>query len=283
MQTLFTNPYYWLGNQELYKFSGEGIYQWYRLQSPNADLKYFSSIRNISIDGNTRKSLNKINEKPELSLRGIHLAALMLQSSNKADEKLATDYVQKVLADETNYNYGLAYEIVLRPNLTSLLTTRRNLLKAVIPSLNKNKIEEVLNLYLSSNYNVLNSGLINDIVNLWKEEGVLSIIEGITQIQSEKLNENISITKTSVPSLFDLIEAYCNRHPTTFKIIRRFLMRYAVFSQVTELKEKAESSLNSIQQGLREWLGSNQSVAVDMEITASKPREFINVQYITAK
>ena len=265
MQTLLTNPYYWLGNQELYDFVGEGIYQWYRLQSPNPEIKYSSSIRNISTNENMSGSLKKMNDKQELSLRGIHLAALMLQSNNKTKEKLATDYFRLALEDETNYNYNLALEIASRPNLTSLLTTRRNLLKAIIPSLNKNRIEEILNLYLNHNYNILNPDLIKEIVNLWSEEGVLSILEGITQLQIEKLDEEHSFAKSSVPSLFDLIEAYCNRHPTTFKRIRRFILKHAVFGTVSALKEKAESALHNIQQGLRDWLGQNQSVAVDME------------------
>ena len=265
MQTLLTNPYYWLGNQELFNFSGEGIYQWYRLQSPNPDIKYFSSTKNISADSKTVELLKKINDKQELSLKGIHLASLLLQSDDRTNEKLATDYFGLALEDETNYNYNLALEIASRPNLTSQLKTRRNLFKAIIPSLNKNRIEEILNLYLSYNYNIINADIINEIVNLWSEEGVLSILEEITQLHIEKLNNGQSFSKSPVSSLFELIEAYCNRHPTTFKRIRRFVLRYAVFSNITALKEKAESTVSNIQQGLREWLGPNQTVAVDME------------------
>ena len=52
---------------------------------------------------------------------------------------------------------------------------------------------------------------------------------------------------------------------TSFKRVRRFIMRYAVFSDLEELKQKAEKTLNNLKAGLREWLGKNQTVAVDME------------------
>ena len=40
-QVVLVNPFYWLGNSELIKFTDENIFQWYRLDGPHNDVQLY--------------------------------------------------------------------------------------------------------------------------------------------------------------------------------------------------------------------------------------------------
>lgn len=265
MQTFLTNPVYWMGNNDLYDFSGEAIYQWYRQQSAQPQIKYHSSLHNFKIDEQIKDDFNRINSKDEFSLHGLHLSVLILQSDDEQEHVIAASYLQKILADETIYNYSLALAIASRPNITNSLETRQKLFKAAVQNLSHARFEEIFLLFLSYNYNLIDEDTIEYLVGLKRGEDILYITKNIFQFQAEKLEVGESFENSPVASLLDLLEAYSFKHPTTFKRIRRFIMRYAVFSSSDELKQKADLTLINLKKGLREWLGTNQTVAVDME------------------
>ncbi|MCH7769951.1 MAG: GNAT family N-acetyltransferase [Bacteroidetes bacterium] len=265
MQMLLTNPYYWIGNNELLNFTGKSIFQWYRLQSVHESIRYHSSNRNVIIDPELQKTFNMISLKKEFSLEGIHSADLMLQSNDSEHQTKAVNYLQKILADETNYNYQFALEITSRPNLTESIETRRRMFKAVIVKLSKNSFEKILLQYIGLDHNLLNKETIDFIVNLGRGKELPEVAEGILQLEIEKLENGKSYEVSPVSSLFDLLEKHSLKHPTSFKQIRRFVMRYAVFSSSEKIKQKADTILTNLQQGLRLVLGKNQTVSVDME------------------
>jgi len=265
MQIFLTNPVYWIGNNDLFNFSGESIYQWYRGQLAQPGVKYHSSCHNIKIDEGVKNDFKRINSKDEFSLQGLQLSALILQSDEEKEHLAAAGYLQKILADETNYNYNFAMAIASRPNITGSLETRQKLFKAVVQNLNRARFEEIFLLFLSFNYNLINEDMIEYLIGLKRGEDILYITKNIFQLQAEKLETGESFENSYVASLLDLLEAYSYKHPTTFKRIRRFIMRYAVFSSSDKLKQKADLTLINLKKGLREWLGKNQTVAVDME------------------
>jgi long-chain acyl-CoA synthetase len=265
MQTFLTNPTYWIGNEELFAFSGDTIYQWYRQQSAQSKVKYDSADSNLSIDSQSKETFNRVNRKDEFSMKGLHLAALILQSDNEDEHIEAVKYLEKILSDETNYNYNLALEIACRPNITESLQTRRNMFKAAVKNLSRSEFEETFLLFLNLNYDLINKDIIDFLADLKRGEDVLQITKGILQLEIEKLEGGEPYEFSPVPSLLDLLEVYSFKHPTAFKRIRRFIMRYAVFSSLDMLRAKADSTLNKLKQGLREWLGTNQTVAVDLE------------------
>jgi len=83
-----------------------------------------------------------------------------------------------------------------------------------------------------------------------------------------KLNNGIrneTIEKTNFVHHFELITAYGVTHPQLFRRIRRFLMRISALEENLEMKKFADSSLNALIGGFREWLGANQKIAVDLE------------------
>ncbi|MCH7962355.1 MAG: GNAT family N-acetyltransferase [Bacteroidetes bacterium] len=265
MQILLTNPIYWIGNNDLFNFSGEAIYQWNRGQSAQSRVKYHSSIHNFEIDEQIKDDFKRIKSKGEFSLQGLYLSALILQSDDEQEHQAAAGYLQKILADETSYNYNLALAIASRPNITDSLETRLKLFKAAVQNLNRVRFEEIFLLFLNFNYNLIDEDIIEYLVGLRRGEDILYITKNIFQLQAEKLEAGESFENSPVSSLLDLLEAYSFKHPTTFKRIRRFIMRYAVFSSSDNLKQKADLTLINLKSGLREWLGKNQTVAVDME------------------
>jgi GNAT superfamily N-acetyltransferase len=65
--------------------------------------------------------------------------------------------------------------------------------------------------------------------------------------------------------MFELITAYGIRHPVNYRRVRRFLMRIALLTSDTILKDLVEKNLLALREGFREWLGPNQKVAIDVE------------------
>jgi len=265
MQILLTNPIYWIGNNDLFIFAGETIYQWNRGQSVQPQIKFISSCHNFKIDEQTKNDFYRINSKDEFSLTGLHIAALILQTDDEQEHADAADYLQKILGDETNYNYNLALAIASRPNITEPLETRLQLFKAVIQNLNRTRFQEIFMVFLGFNYNLINDNLIDYLVELKRGDDILFIAKNIFKLRAEKLKTGESFENSCLGSLLDLFEAYGFKHPTTFKRLSRFIMRYALFASSDELKHKAYSTLSNLRMGLREWLGKNQTVAVDME------------------
>jgi GNAT superfamily N-acetyltransferase len=265
MQPLLTNPLYWIGNKELLDFSGEAIYQWYRRQLAHPQIKYNSSNRNVKIQPGWNETLDKLLTKEEYSLTGLHIAALILQSDNNASQMAAAIYLQKVLLDETNYNYQFALELADRPNLTDSINTRRELFKASTGKLYKSQFAEFLTRYISEDSDFINEDIINSIVSLRQGKDLLFVFEKLIQSGIDKVEERKSFQDSPLSSLFNLLHVHSEHHPTNFKRIRGFVMRHAVFSSYEPLRQKAETVLNNLQQGLRNWLGKNQTVSVDME------------------
>jgi long-subunit acyl-CoA synthetase (AMP-forming) len=265
MQIFLTNPIYWIGNNDLLNFSGKSIYQWYKAQSLQPRVKYHSSIHNFKIDEQTKAEFNRIYSREEFSLYGLHLSALILQTEDIEEHLAVSTYLQKILGDETSYNFNLALAIASRPNITGSIETRRKLFKAAVQNLNRERFEEIFLLFLGFNYNLIDEDMIEYLVGLKRGEDILYITKNIFQLQVEKLEAGESFEKSPISSLLDLLEGYSSKHPATFKRIQSFIMRYAVFGSSAKLKQKADLTLIKLRKGLREWLGKNQTVAVDIE------------------
>ncbi|MFC2094185.1 GNAT family N-acetyltransferase, partial [Bacteroidota bacterium] len=265
MQIFLTNPIYWTGNNDLFNFSGEAIYQWYKGQSAQPRVMYNSPCHNFKINEQVKDDFKHINSKEEFSLHGLHLSTLILQSEDEQEHIEAAGYLQKILRDETSYNYNLALAIASRPNITNSLETRRELFKAVVQNLKRARFEEIFLLYLSFNFDLIDEDMIEYLVELRRGEDILQITKNIFQMHADKLETGESFENSPIASLLNLLEAYSSKHPTTFKRIRRFIMRYAVFSSSDMFKQKADLTLINLKKGLREWLGKNQTVSVDME------------------
>lgn len=265
MQPFLSNPIYWIGNKELIDFSGAAIYQWYRRQLSNPKINYHSSTHRVTAQPDWNELLGRFSITEEYNLHGLNTAALMLQSDNKEFQLTAAKYLRRVLSDETNYNYQFALDIVGRPNLTDSIDTRRELFKAAIPKLDLNDFANLLTRYIKEDCEFINEDVTNSIVSLRQGKELLVVFEKLIQSEIDIVEERKSFKNSPLDSLFNLLQTHSEHHPTNFNRIRGFIMRNSVFSSYKPLKQKTETVFNNLQQGLREWLGQNQTVSVDME------------------
>jgi len=87
----------------------------------------------------------------------------------------------------------------------------------------------------------------------------------LKRIEGKTLSE-----KTFVNSLLLLLAQYGISHPTRYKNVRQFIVRYQLADHMPELVKSAREIRLKLLYGFRHWLGENQPVAVDVETGEDK-------------
>jgi long-chain acyl-CoA synthetase len=195
LQSILTNPFYWLGNIELTDFTGEGIFQWYRKKEAEKEILFVDNTSDVKITDELRKSFSKISAGKEYSLLGLHYAAILLQSENKADCESALLYFNDVLNDETNSVFRLASHLVFRPQLNTDLEIRRKLFRAGAQKLRKENFKKLLSEYLDMNYDLLDDELVSYIDNISRGDENLSEIEQVLHHFMNELKPKTALVK----------------------------------------------------------------------------------------
>lgn len=265
LQSILTNPFYWLGNTELTEFTGEGIFQWYRKKEAEEKISFVSSVLTVKVNDDIRKSFYRISDGKEISLVGLHYAAMLLQSEDKTDNEHAVLYFNMVLGDETNSTYRIAVQIAFRPQLNNNLQIRRKLFRAAAQRLRKDNFKKLLTIYLNQNQDLLDDDLISAIDNLSRGDENLAEIESVLQHYISEIKPKTPLSKTPVTSLIKLLISFGVNHPLTYKYIRRLFLRYELYGARKDLRILANKARMDLRMGLRRWLGLNLKVAVDPE------------------
>lgn len=267
LQVLLTNPLYWLGNQDFFNFAGEGILLWYRQDSFDKSISFYSIANKRVIDLQIKEEMNIIINAGEQSLYGLHYAVILLQSDTAIDGFLAVQYIQLLLEDETLLIYKLALKLSSFPNLTDLLYVRRELFKATIKLKKRREFQDFFELYLSYNYDLLDDQVIHSLVDIGRGWGFINAIESILEkmIVAMEKDEKKDLEHSAIPSLFDLLSNYGIHHPTSVKIIRQTIVRYQLGQDWQQLVQLADQARTHLRNGFRNWLGANQTMAVDVE------------------
>ena len=189
LQILLTNPLYWLGNEDFFNFAGEGIFLWYRRDSIDEKISFYSNASKQVIGAKIQEKMNVIINAGEQSLYGLHYAVTLLQSNIAMDGFLAVQYIQLLLEDETLLIYKLALKLLSFPNLTDLLSVRRELFKTAIKLKKRREFQELLELYLSYNYDLLDDQVIHSLVDIGRGWGFIKSVENVLHdeiVRSEK-------------------------------------------------------------------------------------------------
>ncbi len=265
LQSILTNPYYWLGNKELTEFTGDGIFQWYRKKEAETKISFVYSILPVEINEDLRKNFYRISDGKEISLLGLHYATIMLQSDEEKDNELAASYFNMLLSDETNATYRLAVQIAFRPLLNNNLQIRRKLFRSALQRLRKESFKKLLICYLDLNHELLDEELISYIDNISRGDENLSEIENVLQHYISETKAKIPLSKTPVPSLFKLLISFGVNHPISYKHIRRLFLRYELYATRKDIRTLANKARMDLRMGLRRWLGLNLKVAIDPE------------------
>jgi len=265
LQILLSNPLYWLGNQRLFDFAGELIFQWYRLDSINPDINYHSINGAVDIPNSLNQKFISIKEGGEKSLQGLHLATIHLQSADENHGKLAIEYLPTILADTNSPYHFLALEIISRPNISPLTEIRREMFRLGLLTVNVKPMEIRLNGFLQVEPELLNDDLINEIVRESRSDDNLFAIEKNIKGEISKADHRINLLETTIPSLLRLLANYGIQHPTRYKLVRQMIVRYQLREDWQQLSDLANEVRMELLNGFRNWLGENQKVAVDVE------------------
>lgn len=265
LQSILTNPFYWLGNIGLTDFTGNGIFQWYRKIEAEKEILFVDNTSGIKVTDGLRKSFVKILKGKEYSLLGLHYAAILLQSEYIADCESAALYFNDVLNDETNSVFRLASQLVFRSQLNSDLEIRRKLFRAGAQKLRKENFKKLLTSYLDINYDILDDELISHIDTISRGDENLFEIEQVLHHYMLRLKPKAALGKTPVPSLVRLLISFGVNHPLSYKQIRRLFLRYELYDSKKEIRTLANKARLELRAGLRGWLGLNLKVAIDSE------------------
>ncbi len=264
-QLLIIDPLLWLGNNELTEFTGNSIIQWHRQVRESQQIKFDSAVSKITLSESEQRQYKKIIASSEHSLQGIHLAYMIFLSDEEATINSPLEYFNKILDDPKNLHYRLVFNLLARPSTTSGIETRRRQFALITKGADERKFGELFNSFIGNDNFILNSELAHHIAVNSKGEKRLDFIEKFIADEVSQLNDNELIDKTNFVHYFELITAYGVTHPQLFRRIRRFLMHFTALSENPGIKKFAESSLDSLTLGFREWLGENQKIAVDLE------------------
>ena len=264
-QLILIDPLLWIGNDELTAFTGDSIVQWHRQIRESSQIRFYSVADKIKPTENDLNQFSKISSSSEYSLQGIHLAYMIFLSDDTNVSSISLEYFNKILDDPKNIHYRLAFNILSRPSTITSIDIKRKQFASIIKGTDERKFGELLTSFFSEDKFLLNSELAHHIAVNSKGELRLDHIEKFITNEIEQLDKNELIEKTNFDHYFELITAYGVTHPQLFRRIRRYLMHISALEEHSELKNFADSSLDALVVGFREWLGANQKIAVDLE------------------
>ena len=264
-QLLLIDPLLWIGNIELTAFTGSSIIQWHRQIKESLQIRFTSVAVNIKVKENELKQFNKIASSSEYSLQGIHLAYSIFLSDDANTANTSLDYFNKILDDPKNNHYRLVFDLLSRPSTTSNVEIKRKQFTTIIKGADERKFGELFTSFIGNDKFLLNSELAHHIAVSSKGEKRLDTIEQFISNEVKHLTKNDSLEQTNFIHFFELVTAYGVTHPQLFRRIRRYLMRFSTLAENADLKKFAESNLDTLTTGFREWLGVNRKIAVDLE------------------
>jgi len=263
-QSFLINPLYWLGNYDFFNFTGESIIRWYRSNAKSEKIIFYSRTQSLSISGETRNHLEKIYSSKERSVMGLFYAILLLQSGDEKDGLQAVEYIDFVMEEETLPTFSIASQLLYRPILSDFTSIRRIMFGIMIKYQKPGEFELLLTTYLKQNYDLINEKVIQDINNYGRDLEVINTIENLIEKEIENLPEK-EFDKTALPSLFDTLSEFGSAHPQSYKTIRQVLVGIQINGKNENIRKSAKDFLLKLEISFRDWLGYNQSVAIDPE------------------
>ena len=264
-QQLLIDPLLWLGNKELTTFTGNSIIQWRRQVKESKQIKFHSLAEKLKPEEREITEFKKISASSEYSLIGIHIAYLMFLSDEIDNSISALNYFNRILDDPKNLNYNVVFSILSRPVISSNIEIKRKQFSTIIKGADERKFGELFNSFVSENKNLFDSNLAQHIAVSSKGEKRLDHIENYILNLLENTDGKTATEKSNLVYLFELVTVYGVSHPQLFRRIRRFLQSISSLTNDEGLRKVADSNLDTLATGFREWLGENQNIAIDIE------------------
>lgn len=265
LQDILTNPFYWLGNVELVNFAGQGIFRWYRKTEAEKGIEFIGRSTPIKNNDEIRNSFSEILKAKEISILGLHFAAVMLQSQLIEDNEKAIKYFSEILKDITSTHYKLAVEFSFRPKLINEIIIQRKMFLAAFQTMRRENFKKLLTYYSEIDFNFFNKEIITSIDNISRGDENLKEIESVIENLVSSLTSQTYLSETPIPKLFELLVNYGVNHPSSYERIRRFFLQIELYGSIKDLRALALKSRLEIRNKFTDWLGENQKVAIDLE------------------
>ena len=265
LQNLLTLPELWIGNSKLLEFSGDGIYRWFRQSENDKNLDFYDTAFSVQADQSLIGRFNKILSKKEISLAGVHLAVILLQSNYDQHNYLAIEYLKSCVEDDLQLLYHIVLAILKRPGITPSISVRREMFKIGIEHFHGMDFKNFVMIYIRRNFDLLDEAVIQKIIDSSIGSEHVEVIREITLDQITADTKKNNFTKSAVPAFLDLICHYGIRHPTSYKELRQFLVHLQTNSNTGFFVDLVASARKTLRNGFRTWLGDNETVAVDVE------------------
>ena len=263
-QPFLTNPMYWLGNFELVNFSSDSIIQWQRNIKHKEIIHFVRVAERPSKDELNTELFLQIHESGERSIEGLHLAAILMQNSNFVHADDVLSYFSQLMSDETLPVYKFAERLIFRPKLLPDQSQLKQLLLIAFNHSPLSKIGDLLKIYLELKPDLIDEEIITEFIKIRNPE--------LLDVLADALNYFISISfipekslPDSVLGLIHLIESHSIKHPSGYKKVRFIFIKLQLEFEWEELSNALKKSIETIRTGFRNWLGENQSIAVDPE------------------
>jgi long-subunit acyl-CoA synthetase (AMP-forming)/ribosomal protein S18 acetylase RimI-like enzyme len=261
-QLLLTDPNLWIGNRELVDFTGKSIVQWYRQTRESTKITFHSIFSEVIPSESEVDQFYKIYSASEFSLHGIHIAFISLLAGR---DKNIINYFQKILNDIRNQHHKLVFNLLARSIFLTEGEKRKKLFIEVIKHVDDKKFEEIFSSLMSLKGTFLDAELIHTIAVSSKGESRLNFFEKHISSELDKLEAEQPSDISDLQSLFKLLAAYGITHPPMYRRVRKFLLHFTVLPKYQFIEEIADNCYKTLISGFREWIGTNQQLAVDVE------------------
>ncbi len=264
-QIILNNPLYWLGDHDIVKFTGDSIYQWYRLDTTDRRMHFNAIVSHQEVPEEIIETFRLISEGEEYSLQGLHYAVLLFQSADFELQEQAIHYFNFVLEDDSLPLFNLVKDIVSRPRLSLSTDARRLLFITGLRFFKAAAFRQYLYEYLREDWTLLDDETVLHIIKDAKGDENLEAIYKIIKDEVKGLVDNKLPENSFIPSLFNLLAEYGIHHPTRYKRVRQLIVRYQLTYHIPALVKSAHKARLKLLEGFRIWLGLNQPIAVDVE------------------
>ncbi len=264
-QIFLASPFYWLGNRALSAFAGDSIFQWYRLDAPDPDIRFTEMVGEVSLSEEEIAEFERMQAGGERSLFGLNLAVKHLLNGGDAELSSALRYLTMILSDEHLPIYPLVFELIQQPVYARTEMARRALYKIGLNLFKGAEFEKYTAAWLQSEAELLDDDLNRLIVKARKGEDDLTAIHMLLKSELAKFKPNSRLKHTPISGLLFLLADFGIFHPTKYKRVRQLIVRYQLRSDYKSLPVLASQARTKLLEGFRQWLGENQSVSVDIE------------------
>jgi len=182
----------------------------------------------------------------------------MLYSYEISEQQKAIEYLEALSKSSQSHLAFFASEILYRTIFDKNQSLQEMTIPVMIDTLHKEEFQNLLTELFDRSDFEFSESLISAIsIKRLSDENLNVLFESIRHycITADKNCEK----------LFELVSVYGTNHPAQYKNIRQFLINSQLHAFHKEIGDYAGTAYDKLKDGFRNWLGTKQTVAVDME------------------